>query len=148
MPDLTMLIDGVSLILQYGLLVALYYFIYRVVKAVYIDLKNDDDNEKKHKLIRAGLSIVSTGETEMEHKTYTFSMQITIGRDDDNDIVIDDKYISHHHAVITRQGSEFVLEDLESINHTYLNGTALQDKKVLKNGDYIKIGMVVLKFER
>ena len=68
--------------------------------------------------------------------------------DADNDIVIDDAYVSHHHAVINQVNQRYVLEDLESVNHTYLNDRILRQKTILQNGDRIKIGLVTFKFER
>ena len=41
-----------------------------------------------------------------------------------------------------------MIEDLGSVNHTYVNGQVLQGKAYLKPGDMIRIGMVTLKFER
>ncbi len=55
--------------------------------------------------------------------------EVTIGRKPDNDIVIDNPAVSGHHARIVKQGEEYVLEDLNSTN-----GTFLRERKVLKAG--------------
>jgi pSer/pThr/pTyr-binding forkhead associated (FHA) protein len=61
-------------------------------------------------------------------KEFPFSKnEMTIGRKSDNDIVIDNPAVSGHHARIIKQGDDFLLEDLNSTN-----GTFLRDRKILK----------------
>ncbi|OGS46548.1 MAG: hypothetical protein A2539_01580 [Elusimicrobia bacterium RIFOXYD2_FULL_34_15] len=57
----------------------------------------------------------------------------TIGRKDDNDVVIDNPAVSGHHAKIFKQGDVYFLEDLNSTNGTFLNET-----KILKAGIHNK----------
>lgn len=52
---------------------------------------------------------------------------LSIGRKEDNDIVIDNPAISSHHAKIVKQGNSFFIEDLNSTNGTFITG-----KKILK----------------
>jgi pSer/pThr/pTyr-binding forkhead associated (FHA) protein len=64
-----------------------------------------------------------------------------IGRDNDNDIVLDDDtYVSRYHAWITFERDHFWVEDLGSTNGTLLNGAPLQRRELLASGDKIKIG--------
>jgi adenylate cyclase len=46
---------------------------------------------------------------------------ITIGRGADNDIVIDDKMVSRHHARLELQANTYLLMDLGSANGTWVN---------------------------
>ena len=64
---------------------------------------------------------------------------ITIGRRDDNDIVIDDPSVSGHHAKVDSLGNRFVLIDLKSKNGTFAN-EQLIDSHWLKDGDVVTIG--------
>ena len=80
------------------------------------------------------------------------SDKLTIGRVSDNDIVIEDKSVSAHHAVIIQAQSSvdddqkcYVIEDLGSTNKTYVNNTAVTNHKLI-DGDVIKIGKTRLKF--
>jgi len=70
---------------------------------------------------------------------------ITIGRKPENDIIIDNMAVSSHHARILMQGSNYVVEDTQSTNGTFLN-----DKKIinsaLKHNDNILIGQHTLTF--
>ena len=68
----------------------------------------------------------------------------TIGRDASNDISLDDELVSKEHAVLevisTEDKVEFLLQDLKSTNHTFVNDTPI-DLYKLKDGDLIRIGM-------
>jgi pSer/pThr/pTyr-binding forkhead associated (FHA) protein len=48
---------------------------------------------------------------------------ISLGRQSSNDIVIGDPLISRHHCVIRSEGEQHTIEDLNSSNGTYVNGT-------------------------
>lgn len=67
----------------------------------------------------------------------------TIGRKPDNDIVIDNQAVSGHHASIKLEGNVLLLEDLGSLNGTYLNSQKIS-KAELFNGDVIVVGVHTL----
>ena len=64
---------------------------------------------------------------------------VTIGRRDDNGIVLDDPAVSGHHAKVDSLGDRFVLIDLKSKNGTFAN-EQLIESHWLKDGDVITIG--------
>jgi predicted component of type VI protein secretion system len=70
---------------------------------------------------------------------------ITIGREDDNDIQLNDDRISRFHVKLQDDGGRVILTDLDSTNGTRVNGHAVQ-MKVLQNGDLLSIGRCVLLF--
>lgn len=70
---------------------------------------------------------------------------ISIGRKDDNDIHLDNLAVSSHHAKILTILNDSFIEDLNSTNGTYLNGT-LVNKNVLADGDVIKVGKHEIKY--
>jgi len=67
-------------------------------------------------------------------------MIVTIGKAVNNDFIIDDVHISRYHAQlkITTQG-DYLLEDLNSVNGTIVNGQQIV-RKYLKDGDTILLG--------
>ncbi|NTW06252.1 MAG: FHA domain-containing protein [Syntrophaceae bacterium] len=67
----------------------------------------------------------------------------TIGRKPDNDIIIDNQAVSGHHAQIKMQGSDIVLEDLGSLNGSYVNSQKIS-RAELFNGDVVLIGVHTL----
>lgn len=71
--------------------------------------------------------------------------RITIGRKPENDIQVDNLAVSGFHAVVSREGNDVVLEDLNSTNGTVVNGQTIQ-KYVLKNFDVVELGKHKLKY--
>ena len=63
-----------------------------------------------------------------------------VGRDLNNDIVINDPEISRRHSRLYAQGNGYVLEDLGSTNGTFVNGQRLLGPYVLRPGDTITFG--------
>jgi pSer/pThr/pTyr-binding forkhead associated (FHA) protein len=63
-----------------------------------------------------------------------------IGRSPDNDIVLSDAKVSRHHAVITDDGSTFLMTDLGSANGVRVRGQRIDPSTELGEGDRIRIG--------
>lgn len=73
-------------------------------------------------------------------KTFLLNAErMVIGRHPECEIVVDAGAISRQHAVVTKTGSEFFLEDLKSRNGTYLNGELIQGRRKLQENDRVKI---------
>ena len=68
-----------------------------------------------------------------------------IGRVSINEIVVDDRSISRTHARVFPTPDGFVIEDLASTNGLLINEIATT-RKVLRDGDLIRLGRTVLKF--
>ncbi|MBI4691296.1 MAG: FHA domain-containing protein [Nitrospirae bacterium] len=81
----------------------------------------------------------------LEDKKHLDKEIITIGRDQKNDVHIDNLAVSSFHAKIIKDGERFFVEDLNSTNGTFVN-----DKRVskipLNNNDVITIGKHTLIF--
>jgi len=79
-------------------------------------------------------------------KEYPFLKgSITMGRQDDNTIVIDNLAVSAYHARIDKAGEDFILTDLQSTNGTFVNDQKVTSHK-LAHGDNIVIGKHVILF--
>lgn len=74
--------------------------------------------------------------------------KITIGRNAQNDIVIDDPYVSAWHAQLERRGEELWLLDLNSTNGTMVNGERISGYRQIDIRDNVVIGGVLLGIER
>jgi pSer/pThr/pTyr-binding forkhead associated (FHA) protein len=73
-------------------------------------------------------------------KEYPFSRDsMTIGRDEANEIVIDNLAVSGHHARIDKTGGIYILTDLQSTNGTFANDKKITSYK-LQHKDKITIG--------
>lgn len=89
--------------------------------------------------IRAGYKPGFEQEYETDH--------LTIGRDPENLMVIDDIEVSRYHAIINHNEDGFFIEDLNSTNSTFLNGRKINKSEKIENGDLITLGeSVVLAF--
>ena len=70
----------------------------------------------------------------------------TIGRLPDNSVQIDNLAVSGHHAKIAWENDHYVVEDLGSLNGTYVNNERV-GKATLKHGDQVKIGKHLVEFK-
>jgi len=70
---------------------------------------------------------------------------LTIGRVDKNDIKIENLAVSRQHARIVKDGDRYIMEDLNSLNGTFVNGKKVM-KCILRNGDEIFVGKHTLLF--
>jgi type II secretory pathway predicted ATPase ExeA len=70
---------------------------------------------------------------------------LLIGRSEHNDISIDSRYISRHHALIVRDGRSTFLMDLNSLNGTMVNARPVSNH-VLLHDDVITVGHHKIKF--
>jgi pSer/pThr/pTyr-binding forkhead associated (FHA) protein len=68
-----------------------------------------------------------------------------VGRHPDSDIFLDDITVSRRHAEIRREGTDFGLNDVGSLNGTYVNRERVEDAE-LRSGDEIQIGKFKLVF--
>jgi pSer/pThr/pTyr-binding forkhead associated (FHA) protein len=59
----------------------------------------------------------------------------TIGRDNDNDIVLESITVSRCHALLLREADELLLLDLESTNGTLVNGVAARPDAPVRLAD-------------
>jgi pSer/pThr/pTyr-binding forkhead associated (FHA) protein len=79
-------------------------------------------------------------------KDYSFGKKsVTVGRSDDNTIVLDDLAVSSYHARVDRKGVDYILTDLQSTNGTFLNNTSVVSHR-LAHGDRIVMGEYTLLF--
>lgn len=69
-----------------------------------------------------------------------------IGREDDNDLILDDRDVSSYHAKIEQVDGVWRLRDLESTNGSFVNGHRVQESSVLSEGDVIQTGSKRLVF--
>ena len=68
---------------------------------------------------------------------------VTIGRQADNDVVVNDHRISRHHAQLTWRSTTYLLEDLGSANGTWVNNARITAPVTLQPGDVIGISQDV-----
>lgn len=72
------------------------------------------------------------------------SPEVTIGTAEDNMIVIEDRTVSRHHAILYFNGEYFGIKDRKSTNGIVMNGFKMTDMK-LRNGDSVSLGNAMIK---
>jgi class 3 adenylate cyclase len=70
----------------------------------------------------------------------------TLGRHEDNTVVVDDAKASRHHALVRWTADGALLQDLGSTNGTFVNGSRVGDR-LLEPGDIVLIGLTHLRYE-
>ena len=71
--------------------------------------------------------------------------RLLVGRSELNDVAIESKFVSRHHALLVRHGDATLIMDLNSANGTYVNSRRVSNQ-VLVNDDIITLGEHGLKF--
>lgn len=71
--------------------------------------------------------------------------ELTIGRDPDCDIFLNDVTVSRHHARLLLADGEVTVVDTDSLNGTNVNGVCV-DRAVLCSGDSLQIGRFQMVF--
>ncbi|NPA45526.1 MAG: FHA domain-containing protein, partial [Chlorobi bacterium] len=135
--------EQVLLMLSALLLIVLFIIIYKNKKAINkIQLNQIKDFKPSSAIPVKNIEI--NVKTKGFNKTYFFEKHIIrIGRGEDNDIVIPDRTVSVYHALINREGNEFMLQDLGSTNGVLINQKKIK-KQSLNTNDKIKMGAAIL----
>ena len=145
----SVILKVIQVLLQYGILIFLFYFLWQMGKSLApgLRMKPQEDKSSVGEPGEAVLTILE-GPEDYKGRRFAFSESLTIGRADDNDLVIADSFISHHHIVFQRVQTLYTVSDLGSANHTFVNEELLEERRILKNGDRIRLGMITILFER
>jgi putative secretion ATPase (PEP-CTERM system associated) len=73
--------------------------------------------------------------------------RLVIGRTPDNDLAIESKFVSRHHAQVITTPEESVIEDLNSTNGIFVRGRRVRRHR-LQEGDVVKLGTHELTYHR
>jgi hypothetical protein len=71
--------------------------------------------------------------------------RMTIGRRPDSDVFLDDVTVSRDHALLVRRAGDHYLDDLGSLNGTYVNRHRIESHR-LEDGDELQVGKFKLTF--
>jgi ABC-type multidrug transport system ATPase subunit/pSer/pThr/pTyr-binding forkhead associated (FHA) protein len=78
--------------------------------------------------------------------TFGGKQELTIGRDDNNDVKLDGLQISNRHARLLQSGSSVAIEDLNSTNGVYVNGQKISRQNI-STSDAVQIGSFVIRVD-
>jgi hypothetical protein len=71
--------------------------------------------------------------------------RVTIGRSPEASVFLDDVTVSRNHALLVRRRDGLYLDDLGSLNGTYVNRRRIESHK-LENGDELQVGKYKLTY--
>ena len=71
--------------------------------------------------------------------------RMTIGRRPDSDVFLDDVTVSRDHALLVKRSGDYYLDDLGSLNGTYVNRHRIESHR-LEDGDELQVGKFKLTY--
>ncbi len=147
MPDLSRI---TSFVFSIFFISVLFSFIFRVLKEMNEERKRAESKSAPEGISRWYLEILGAGENTGFSKGQLISLEggLTMGRKEDNDIILDDPFSSFYHVRFFLRNGRYVIEDLKSTNGTLLNGQEIKQKTYLKLGDEIEVGSAFFKAVR
>lgn len=136
-----MSVDDALLIGRIAFVVALYLFLMVLAFLLRRELKSKSSRADER--APADLLVVDPFETGLEAgERIPLLAASSIGRNNDNDIVLSDTFVSFEHAKLSWNGRGWVLEDLGSTNGTRVNGQVVRRAVPIKPGDTVEFGRV------
>ena len=150
--------------LEYVFLALLYLFFLRVVRAVWVELREprvipaapsfangaahaSTNGAPKGRGSPNQLTVVSP--EDEKGRAFPLADELTIGRSPRCSVSLAaDGFVSQVHARLFRRGDEYWVEDLGSTNGTLMNGRKLAGAAPLRKGDVIQVGQTVLELRK
>jgi tRNA A-37 threonylcarbamoyl transferase component Bud32/archaellum component FlaC len=89
--------------------------------------------------------IVEKGSSKGETLELPDRGRVVVGRSEKADFQVPDRFVSRTHFAIQGKDDQYVIQDLDSDNGTFVNGEAIE-QEVLDDGDHVQIGETYLSF--
>jgi FHA domain len=151
-------------VLEYAFLALLYLFLLRVIRAVWVELREPAPTSTAPETVEAASQpvpeaklprrspirlVVAGGDGADGQGPLVLGEQLTIGRAPGCGLVLHgDNFVSAHHARVFHQDHQYWVEDLGSTNGTLLNGRRLDAVAPLRKGDRLQVGRTLLELQR
>lgn len=132
------------------LIILLFLFLLAIISVIRADLRGKKEIAKKpaeNKIKLPSRMTVKMATVESNVGEIALIGEVTIGRSNDNHIILRELTISSHHAVIHCGHDQMVVEDLRSTNGILLNGIKIMESAELNIGDELQIGETVFAIE-
>ncbi|HEY7939115.1 MAG TPA: FHA domain-containing protein [Acidimicrobiales bacterium] len=147
-------------ILKICLLVLLYLFFFRVLRAVWVEVRGPalvpagktsrksgrEASKAKHKSRgkhqEPHLTVVEPA--DQAGRVFVLGDEVTVGRAAGCQVTLDDTYASQLHARVYVRDGQLLVEDLGSTNGTWLNRQKVTGPLVIQRGDRLQVGNTVM----
>lgn len=162
--------DPVLTLLKYVFLAILYLFFLRVLRAVWIELREpkpapvpDSAGGATSPPLARPLPATPAGTAQrlgpeklvvrepapLSGVEFLLSDEMTVGRAAGCGVALpDDTFVSQLHARVFRRDGDLFVEDLGSTNGTYLNGKKVSAASVMRKGDRVQVGRTTLELQK
>lgn len=153
-------------ILKLCLLALLYLFFFRVLRAVWAEVRGPRLAEVAPRPAAARpvgpapaaapatgrraqrkappVQLVIVEPAAQRGRSYPLGEELTVGRAAGCQVTLDDTYASQLHARVFARDGQLFVEDLGSTNGTYLNRSKVQGPQVMRRGDRLQVGNTVM----
>jgi pSer/pThr/pTyr-binding forkhead associated (FHA) protein len=148
-------------VLKYSLLVLLYFFVYRAVRSVALDVSGRRRARAASRAASTEVPAARPGKggkppsqvvvhdpDAKKPQTVRLSGSAQVGRTEACAIRLSDSYVSQVHARLYGKDGSWFVEDLGSTNGTYLNDRRVVQPVEVHAGDVVKVGKTVLELRR
>jgi pSer/pThr/pTyr-binding forkhead associated (FHA) protein len=145
-------------VLKVVFLALLYFFIYRAIRSVVVDLRpagrvqaGREKGPTKPKAKGGGKAprtVVVVDDRGSKLESVRLDGTLQVGRADACQLRLSDTYASSFHARIYNSDGTWFIEDLGSTNGTYLNQRRITAPAEVRAGDKVRIGKTTLDFKR
>jgi hypothetical protein len=140
--------DLFILLLRVVFVFLLYFFLYQVTRVVAAQLRGGPAAEARPaRPATPVMTLLEAGQSELPPGA-VFALQpiTTIGRAEDNVIILPDTFVSNHHARLLQTKGEWQVVDLNSTNGTFVNDQRCNGSgRPVRDGDIVQIGRLKLK---
>ena len=128
-------------------IIFLYGIIYYALKIMYKDVKTGGKKKNTAYTKKFGIEVEDAGASEdLEVGTVILIRnEVTIGRKEDNSLILSEPFASGHHAKLYVKNNNLFIQDLNSTNGTFVNDERVEDKIKLDTDDRIKIGSAIFR---
>ncbi len=161
-------LNAVLRIMQWGVIVLIFLFFLRVIRAVWVEMspatfrktRSERRHERRQERVAARPAAAAPGRRRQLHlkvvqpetqagRTYDLDDELTIGRSPGCGVAMpEDIYTSTLHARLFRRNEQLWVEDLGSTNGTYVNSEQIKQAVKLSKGDLLQIGSTVFEVSR
>jgi hypothetical protein len=147
--------DPIEVLLQFAFLGVLYLFLLWVARSALRDLGRpaiEPAGFAEEELAAGGRPysgrlVVERGGGLASGEAFGVGPGLVIGRALACEITIEDSYASSRHARLYDRDGHVYIEDMNSTNGTYVNGTRVSAQQLLRSGDVVRIGDTELRFD-
>ncbi|WP_053943405.1 FHA domain-containing protein [Kallipyga gabonensis] len=134
-----------STVIKFVFVIIVLAFIARIVKMISMDIRSSYSRPESDNPYLRFLGDPSMVNFPVRDEYY-LTDNTRIGRADDNNVILKDRTISKHQAVLIQEGTNFLIDDLGATNPTLVNGQVVDQPMPVHDRDIIRLGQLDFMF--